>query len=181
MNTCKFASVAMLVVALAGCVTPQQTAFLQDDVAWAKQVSTTSDPYRKITVIQGANLERSDSTVFLRSTRSDAFPNSDGLVIYVYARLSDWKFLTSANSIDGTALKTTVVDRDVKFCGRYGCSLAEHLVLHTDRAFLKKHIDNGLDIRLDGKRGQHNVYLPPNYIAAFLASLPPIGASAKIY
>lgn len=172
---------AAFAAALSGCVTPQQSAFLQDDISWAKQVTTTRDPYRKLTVIQGANLENADATVFLRSTRSDSFPGSDGIVIYVYAKLSDWKFLTSANSLDGTSLRTVVVDRDVRYCGRYGCSLAEHLVLHTDRAFLMRQLQAGLDIRLDGKRGSHNVYLPPNYIAAFLASLPATAPGAKIY
>lgn len=163
---------AALVTFLTGCVTTQPSPFLQDDMAWAQQVTTKRDPYRKLTIIQGADLDNAGSTVFLRSTRSDSVANVDGIVIYVYAKLSEWKFLESANSIDGSSLTTVVVDRDVRYCGRYGCSLAEHLVIHTNRSFLKKQLGIGLDIRLFGKRGSHNVYLPANYIAAFLASLP---------
>lgn len=112
------------------------------------------------------------ATVFLRSTRSDSFPSLDGIVIYVFAKLTEWKFLDSGFATDGHQFKTVIVDRDVRYCSRYGCSLAEHLVLHTDRTYLRTKIDTGLDIRLDGKRGKHYIYLPPEYIVAFLASLP---------
>lgn len=166
---------------LTGCVTTQQSAFLQDDVAWAKQVTTRQDPYKAVTIIQGADLDNSEATVFLRSTRSEQFPDQDGIVIYVYAKLDQWKFLSSANGIDGTRFDTVVLDRDIRFCTRYGCSLAEHVIVHTNRQYLRKHIDSGLDIRLDGKRGNHHIYLPPAYIVAFLASLPPIRANAKTY
>ena len=166
---------------MAGCVTPQQQAFLQDDVAWAKQVTTRFDPYKSVTITQGEDLDNSLARVFLRSTRSAQFPGVDGIVIYVYAKLENWKFLSSAYGIDGHRFDTVVLDRDVRFCTRYGCSLAEHLVLHTNRQYLRKHIERGLDIRLDGQRGNHPIYLPPAYIVAFLASLPPERANTPTY
>lgn len=162
-----------LAAPLSGCIGTGQPAFLQSDVAWAQQVKISRDEYRRTTTIQGGDLDNMHATVFLRSTRLDSSPGLDGIVIYVFAKLTEWKFLDSGYATDGHEFKTVVVDRDVRYCSRYGCSLAEHVVLYTDRSYLRTKIDVGLDIRLDGKRGKHYIYLPPEYIVAFLASLPP--------
>lgn len=145
-------------------VTPQ--------ASWAQQIQQTRDDYKKITVVVGGDIEQKRNTIILRSTRSDSFRSEDGIVVYVVARMSEWKFLDTTYSIDGKTWKTSVVDRDVRSCSRYGCSLAEHLAVFVDRNYLMAHTETGIDFKITGKRGEETVYIPGKYIAAFLDRLP---------
>lgn len=139
--------------------------------AWVSQVTTQKDDYSKITSIKGGRIEKSDHTVFLRSQRRDGPSSIDLIQVYVIAKTSEWKFLDHAYSIDGVPLDVTVVDRDIRYCSRYGCGLAEHIAVNLTKKFLLTHINQGLDFKLMGKSGEQAVHLPANYIVAFLGSL----------
>lgn len=160
---------ASLIGALIGCA---QVPTLVSDVQWAQAVKVSRDPFTLYTTIQGGMIETAGSTTFLRSVRSDKFPNQDGLVVYSIVKTKEWKFIDKAFAISLGQIPISVLDRDIRYCNRYGCALAEHVAIPTTRDFLMRYIDTGLDIKLTGKRGEEQIFLPPAYIVAFLASLP---------
>lgn len=166
-------AMAALLGGLVGCA---QVPTVVSDVQWAQAVKISRDPFTLYTTIQGGMIETAGSTTFLRSVRSDKFPGEDGLVVYSIVKTKEWKFIDRAFAISLGQIPISVLDRDVRYCNRYGCALAEHVAIPTTRDFLMRYIDSGLDIKLTGKRGEEHIFLPPAYIVAFLASLPPKAA-----
>ena len=165
--------ITTLVLSLSSCaIRNVAPSGIVSEEVWLSQVSSQKDDYSKITSIKGGRIEKPDHTVFLRSQRRDVPPSIDQIQVYVIAKTSDWKFLDHAYSIEGVPLDVTVVDRDVRYCSRYGCSLAEHVIVNTNKKYLLSHINQGFDFKLMGKNGEQAVHLPANYIVAFLGSLP---------
>ena len=85
---------------------------------------------------------------------------------------NEWKFIEQAFVLSAGEIRAERLDREIRYCNRYGCALAEHIAMPTSRQFLMRYINSGVDIKLTGKRGEEQVFVPPEYIAAFLASLP---------
>lgn len=140
--------------------------------AWASRVDIRRDDFERTTTIKGADLNDNGQTAFLRSTRSDALPNEDGLVLYVIARMDEWKFIDRAFTNDGQSWPLTAITRDVRGCSRYGCSLVEHVAVHLPRSYLATKTDRGFEVKLAGKRGDQFTYIPGNYVQGFLMQLP---------
>lgn len=139
---------------------------------WASRVEVRRDDFERKTTIKAAELLHNGDTSFLRATLVDSAPDADGIVLYVIARTSDWKFLDRAFTNDGQSWPLTVVSRDVRYCSRYGCSLAEHVAVHLPRSYLATKTDRGFEVKLAGKRGDQFTYVPGAYIEGFLMQLP---------
>lgn len=139
---------------------------------WASRIEQRRDDFERKTTIKAADLVHNGDTAFLRSIRSDAAPDDDGLVLYVIARMEDWKFLDRAFTNDGQKWPLTAISRDVRYCTRYGCSLAEHVAVHIPRSYLATKTDRGFEVKIGGKRGDQFTYVPGAYVQGFLMQLP---------
>jgi hypothetical protein len=82
----------------------------------------------------------------------------------------DWAFLNSAHDIDGAELRVVQPSRDVIS----DASVIETLGVQLPPGYLEKHIDGGLNIRVDGARGYTIALVPAPYIRGFL------GAAARV-
>ena len=165
----------ILILNLAGCTNRSYAppGEIVSDMAWAKRVTSRRDDFRRTTEYKGATFEGTHHSAFLRSIKADAFPQEEGMVLYILFELREWEFLDTTYSSAGDRLPTSVVDREVGYCGRNGCSLAEHVAVHVTREYLLTKIHgDGLLIKVAGKRGEQLVQVLPNYIAGFLASVP---------
>lgn len=163
-----------LAATLGGCATPPpDPAYVAlTPEQWSQQIVRERDEYRRVTILRTKMLQKSDYSIFLRSTRADVSPELDGIVLYVAATMNEWKFLDRAYSLDGQEWPTTVIDRTVGYCGRNGCSLHEHIVVHLPRSYLATKTDDGIDIKLVGRLGDQLVYVAGAYVQGFLNELP---------
>lgn len=176
----RLAILTSICAALAGCASqPNMVPSDTPSEAWAGKVELRRDDFERTTTIKAAELQDNGNTVFLRSVRSDSLPNEDGIILYVVARMDSWKFIDRAFTNDGKPWPLTVVSRDVRYCSRYGCSLAEHVAVHLPRSYLATKTDRGFEVKLAGKRGDQFTYVPGTYIQGFLMQLPALPPSKK--
>jgi hypothetical protein len=93
-------------------------------------------------------------------------------------RRADWLFLESCYDSDGVKLKCASHDRLV---GNH--QVEEIMAIDVDRAYLNKHAEDGVAIKLLGKRGESLVKIGRETIRAFLRKVDEVraesGASAE--
>lgn len=175
MRTHLLAAAAATLIGACAAPPPNPAYLVLTPEQWARDVVHDRDAYQRVTVIRGKTLDKSDYSVFLRSSRADAEPDKDGIVMYVVAMTREWKFLERAFSLDGQEWPLTQIDRDVGYCGLQGCSLYEHVAVHLPRSYLASKTADGIDIKLTGKRGDQLAFVPGPYVQGFLLELPPAG------
>jgi hypothetical protein len=78
----------------------------------------------------------------------------------------DWAFINSALDIDGNRLKFTQKNRQV--LPRLGY-VQENFLIEVEKDYLKKHIANGIKIKLIGDKREIVLDIPSGYIKAFLS------------
>jgi len=172
MKTIKISAVvALLALALAGCVTqpPRKTLLTAEDTAAAVQVSR--DDFKKVTHFTGTGIgDGSDEVLFLRAWKADGMPTRYQVYVADFYR-SEWRFYESAHDIDGNTLDVTLIDRKVGACSRYsGCSHHEHLAINISREYLEQRVPSGMSFQISGKGGKEVFFVPGFHIAGFLAS-----------
>ena len=90
---------------------------------------------------------------------------------------NNWLFLESAKDSSGKNMKFRQKNRDVSV---HSAMITETFFLDAvDTAYLKKHKDIGLDIKLYGDRGNAILKLPPEYIQGFLNFMKHNGLQKK--
>ncbi len=75
-----------------------------------------------------------------------------------------WMFYESARDINGNVLDLKVLDREVLSANL----IRECIVIHLNREYLDQAINHGMDIRLEGERGNSQIFLPAFFIEGFL-------------
>jgi hypothetical protein len=173
----RFAPVILaLALGTTGCAVrnPSSPGVIPSAAEWSQKVTKNRDNYKKAVTTEGAVLSSGRSKFFLRAVEMDAEPAKPSMVVYVMSVYDgDWRFYRTANTIDGKRWEPMIVDRSVLACSRYGgCSHAEHLVIDFGPSYLQSNVETGIDFKISGKGGEESFYLPPNYIAAILASVP---------
>lgn len=142
---------------------------------WAAQIVRSRDDYKKMITVEGPVILKNDQRILLRVQHLDGSVGADLLHAYIIAKYgSEWRMYNSAYTIDGRQWPLEIIDRKVDYCGRYGCTFSEHLVIPFTRVYLQSHIDDGVDIKITGLRGEEVLYLPGNYILAFLEATMPV-------
>lgn len=86
------------------------------------------------------------------------------LVVVVF---EEWKFLEDAWDIDGNKLKVKQSSSRVLGPSR----VAEALYIPLELDYIKARQDVGLNIRVDGERGDLFIKLPSHYVKAFIDSI----------
>jgi len=127
-------------------------------------VIVKDDPYLKMRIIEAPRIGNILDTNY-RLTRGIR----DGLVvdqIFVDYAAENWAFLNSAHDIDGRALNVSSAGRDVE----PDATISEMISVELPPGYLEKHADMGLNIRIDGQKGEMLVVIPPPYVQGFLAA-----------
>ncbi len=168
-----------LVAALlaAGCAAPAKTLPPEQlsDSQWGAQIERKSDPYTKVTLVQGGDLKSGQSSVHLRAALTEGRPDiSPKIALYASLFYFDkrWHYYDSANTIDGRSWPTKSSRRDVFQCMSQNCSYGELVLVDMDADYLRSKSAEGVNIKIWGSGGAEEFRIPPAYIVAFLAEIP---------
>jgi len=86
--------------------------------------------------------------------------------IVVIAKVDRWMLLRQAYS-DGEELETLQMDREEN-CRKSGCVYTEYIGINLDMAQAMGYAQTGITFRVVGARGNVDMTIPPEYIAAFM-------------
>lgn len=166
----------LLIIALllSGCV---QSINWNDPLAIANRVQVKQDDFKRVTSFTGPNcaLDQATDTLVIRAWKS-----RDGNIEYqiyvadeyLYEVIRGglgWRFYSSAHDSDGNSLDTTVIARNVDWCGSYKCSYIEILGIGITREYLEERKDRGITVKVSGKNGEEIFSIPAAYVQAFLS------------
>lgn len=156
-------------------------ALVASPISWSAQevlVASNRDDYTKSIGIATQNyvlpsedigssfLHGATAYAVLMGNVTDAGQESMSLRV-VYTNFNGWVFLAVAHDSDGTALPLDVINREVES----GSRISEEISIRLSRPYLASHVESGLNIRVDGKKGQILIKLPARYLAAFVQQL----------
>lgn len=169
----KTAATWILLLSLAGCAR-NAPSLIVPATTWADRVKVSDDDYVKIRTYTGAAVEGRNGSVMLRAFQPRGATGAVTFQAYIVARYAgEWYFHDRAHDIDGTQLPARFISRNVTSC-RAICIKEEHVAIDVSREYLWQRVDRGVDVQLSGKGGKQQFFLPPAYIEAFLAELPPV-------
>lgn len=122
------------------------------------------------TFIEAAKKDHSDWQVDLYFLRAfvDKKTNTEFIQIYVSNASSDWLFFESAVDSDGNEMKFVKISRETSQNTKYGVGTVEDFAIGVTLDSLKAHIDNGISIRIYGKKGNRTLNIPGYYIDGFV-------------
>lgn len=108
------------------------------------------------------------SDYFLRSSQEGRNIDAPRLIqIYVMATFKEWAFLERAYA-DGERLDLVQIGRDVNACGRSSCMITETVGINFSMERLAIYASSGLDVKIEGNRGEIILSVPRTYFKAFL-------------
>jgi hypothetical protein len=134
-------------------------------------VKIERDDFKKMTRYTGSDLSSSSDAVLIRAWKNDGAT----MVYQIYVAdfySGPWRFYTQGFDSDGKRYATTLIDREVRSCTRYGCSHVETIGLNVDRKYLEGKRVTGVTLKLSGRAGEEVFYIPPLYLSTFLDQVP---------
>ena len=148
---------------LSGCATtvsnPQQ-------VTDATQIKF--DPYANSYSVSGMQIDLGGFPNITKVRMRGGFDKSGGnefIQLYVFHwSQTGWNFFSQASDISGTSLNVRPLNRDVNF----NATVEEHIAIDLPRDFIESRKNQGLNIRLLGRKGSLIIEVPSAYILGFL-------------
>lgn len=166
---------AFLFVACAGMMNVKT----KEDVVAKSTVET--DSFKKIHWLHGPKMKASilkEATkkdhsewqvdmYFLRAMK-DEKSGKDFIQIYVSNEDTDWLFFNHAIDSDGNKLEFIEIDRQTSQSTKYGVGVIEDFAIVVNQDYLSTKANDGIRIKVYGKRGGRIINIPPFYIQGFL-------------
>lgn len=136
-------------------------------------ISTTYDEFKKLTQYTGTNCATAPNDYVIIRAWSDDQTGLAQYQIYVAdvlnnGSIAEWRYYSAAYDDSGQQLSLIQIRRDVGPCGRFGCSLTEHVGLNVSRQYLTAHQESGIRFQLSGTSGNEVFFIPPLYVRIFL-------------
>ena len=142
-----------------------------------KQTRVETDDYGKLTLVIGPSMEISTSPEYeLCFAYLKGIVTSSQFQLIVTCHAQDWSFFGQAHDRDGEKLESVEIDRQVETrryrsklrSGWYESSRHETFGIMLSREYLEKASNQGIDIKVIGKKGERIIRLPAFYIEGFL-------------
>lgn len=170
--------VVLFAVFLVGCATQRPLKTAQDV---KDAVTYEYDQYNKTTFIYSPTLmvgaPYEGVKYYLFYAISDKFKNTHLDSNYYSIKVSrygrEWKFLDSGYDINGNRMDVKVTDRKVDHF------VYEYLNIQVSKQYLLDNRQSGIDIKLNGGRGETRIRLSPHLIDGFLQAIVKFEAPSK--
>jgi hypothetical protein len=128
----------------------------------------TYDPYTNFHKITGMKLNKGgfpNITRFWMRGGFDKSGSNEFIQLYVHHwSQTGWNFFNSASDITGTPLNVHQLAREVES----GANVREEIAIDLPRNFLESRKAQGLNIKIQGNRGDMIIEIPPAYITGYL-------------
>jgi hypothetical protein len=182
-------TVAIPNVAVVVKTTALSMAILAPQICWSASeilIASKHDDYTKSTgiatqnyVLPGEDIGSSfwhatTAYALLMGNVTDAGQESMSLRV-VYTDPNGWAFLSVTHDSEGVVLPLDVISHEVES----GSRISEEISIRLPRGYLASHVKTGLNIRVDGKKGQIFVKLPANYVEGFVKQLEVAEANVR--
>jgi hypothetical protein len=155
---------SLAVLFFAGCAP-----ILKSSQDFADHTHLLFDKYKKTYTVDGYKftVKEFPPTGHSEEINLEAFLHEgmdDVIYLAVNCGMESWSFFDGATDFNGNELKVDIVSRNLIS----GDLVIERVAVNLSREYLESMKESGLNIRLEGKRGNQTVKVPSAYIIGFL-------------